>query len=358
MEKFIEQVKTLSSRIEKIKDTITTEEATKTAIILPFFQTLGYDIFNPEEFIPEFTADVGIKKGEKVDFAIMNENEPVILIEAKSLNENLQKYDSQLFRYYGTTKAKFAILTNGIKYRFYTDLEEKNKMDSSPFFEFDLLDIKESSLTELAKFRKNSFDLENIFTTASELKYLNKLKNFLNEQWDNPSEEYVRFLVSQVYDGIKTKNKIEEFEPIIKKAFKQFINELVNNKLNAALKNTNIEEDRSSQEEVAATIEEQMEVNQEPEIVTTEEELEGYVTIKLLLKDTVDQERVFYRDNKSYFNILLDDSIRKWICRLGFNTSNKYIKFNDDDRTTFKIENVSDIVKYKDKIIEVTKRFI
>lgn len=357
MEKFIDQIKSLSVRIEKIRDTITTEEATKTAVVLPFFQILGYDIFNPKEFIPEFTADFGIKKGEKVDYAIMNEDDPVILIEAKPLNENLQKHDSQLFRYFGTTTAKFAILTNGIKYRFYTDLEEKNKMDSSPFFEFDLLDIKESSLNELAKFRKDSFDLENIFTTASELKYLNKLKNFLNEQWDDPSEEYVRFLVSQVYDGIKTKNKIEEFEPIIKKAFKQFINELVNSKLNAALKNTNFEDEKVSRE-VASTLEETIKEDTDPEIVTTEEELEGYVTIKILLKNTVEPERVFYRDNKSYFNVLLDDNIRKWICRLGFNTSNKYIQFNDEERSTFYIENVSDITEYRDKIIEVAKRFI
>lgn len=357
MEKFIEQIKSLSTRVKKNKENITTEEATKTSIIMPFFQMLGYDIFNPEEFIPEFTADVGIKKGEKVDYAIMNDGEPVILIEAKSVNEVLQKHDSQLFRYFGTTTAKFAILTNGITYRFYTDLEEQNKMDSSPFFEFNLLDLKESTLTELAKFCKNSFDLENIFTTASELKYLNKIKIFLNEQWENPSEDYVRFLISQIYDGVKTKNKIEEFEPIIKKGFKQFINELVNDKLNAALKTTNSDIE-SSIPEVAVTPETVTTEKVELEIVTTEEELEGYITVRILLQDTIEAERVYYRDNKSYFNILLDDNIRKWICRLGFNTSNKYIQFNDEERSTVNIEKVSEIMNYKEKLIEVVKKFV
>ena len=357
MEKFIEQLKSLSTRVKKNKENIITEEATKTSIIMPFFQILGYDIFNPEEFIPEFTADVGIKKGEKVDYAIMNDGEPVILIEAKSVNEVLQKHDSQLFRYFGTTTAKFAILTNGITYRFYTDLEEQNKMDSSPFFEFNLLDLKESTLIELAKFCKNSFDLENIFTTASELKYLNKIKKFLNEQWENPSEDYVRFLISQIYDGVKTKNKIEEFEPIIKKGFKQFINELVNDKLNAALKTTNTDIE-SSIPEVAVTSETVTTEKVEPEIVTTEEELEGYITVRILLQDTVEAERVYYRDNKSYFNVLLDDNIRKWICRLGFNTSNKYIQFNDEERSTVNIERVSDIMNYKDKLIEIVKKFV
>ncbi len=358
MEKFIEQIKSLSARVSKIKQSILTEEATKTSLIMPFFQILGYDIFNPEEFIPEFTADVGIKKGEKVDYAIMNEGNPVILIEAKSVNEELQKHDSQLFRYFGTTTAKFAILTNGTIYRFYTDLEEQNKMDSSPFFEFNILDLKEASIIELAKFKKNSFDLEKIFTTASELKYLNKLKKFLNEQWENPSEDYVRFLMTQIYDGVKTKNKIDEFEPIIKKGYKQFINELVNDKLNAALKTTISDNESAVSDSSATSDESAIKDKPEAEIVTTEEEIEGYVTVKILLQETVEAERIFYRDNKSYFNILLDDNIRRWICRLGFNTANKYIQFNDEERTTINIEKVSDIINFKEKLIEVVNKFV
>ena len=130
---FIDQLKQFAKRVESLKDTIQTEEATKTAIIMPFFSMLGYDVFNPQEFIPEFTADVGIKKGEKVDYAIMMNDHPAILIECKSISENLDRHDSQLFRYFGTSEAKFAILTNGIIYRFYTDLENPNKMDEDPF---------------------------------------------------------------------------------------------------------------------------------------------------------------------------------------------------------------------------------
>jgi predicted type IV restriction endonuclease len=354
MDNFIEQIKTLSNRVTKLQTTVVTEEATKTSIIMPFFQILGYDIFNPEEFTPEFVADVGIKKGEKVDYAIMNEGKPVILIEAKSINEKLQKHDSQLFRYFGTTSAKFAILTNGIIYRFYTDLEEQNKMDTSPFFEFNILDLKDSALIELAKFKKNSFDLENIFTTASELKYLNKLKSYLNDQVETPTEEFVKFMISQIYEGVKTKNTLEKFEPIIKKAFKQFINELVNDKLNAALKTTNSEVD--AQKEASATSE-PIKIKDEPQVATTEEEIEGFAIVKILIKDTIAEERISYRDNLSYFNILLDNSIRKWVCRLGFNSANKYIQFNDDERTTVNIDKVSDITKYKDKLIEISSKY-
>lgn len=351
MEQFIEQLKGLAKRVDTLKHSIETEEATKTSLVMPFFQILGYDIFNPAEFVPEFTADVGIKKGEKVDYAIMNNGNPVILIEAKSVNEELEKHDSQLFRYFGTTTAKFAILTNGIIYRFYTDLEEKNKMDNSPFFEFNLLELKDSAIQELGKFRKNSFDLEKIFTTASELKYLNKIKIFLNNQWEIPSEEFVKFIISQIYDGVKTKNTIQRFEPIVKKGFKQFINELVNDKLNAALKST-VEEQH---QEVASSVEVDVEIEETPLITTTEDEIQGYAIIKAILTDILDPDRVFYRDNQSYFNVLLDDNIRKWVIRLYLETNKKYIEFNDDDKTRIAIEKVTDILEFKDRIKNAAK---
>ncbi len=354
MRDFQEKIKGLSKRTASIKDNIMTEEATKTSLVMPFFQLLGYDIFNPAEFTPEFTADVGIKKGEKVDYAIMNDGLPIILIEAKSVNEALEKHDSQLFRYFGTTTAKFAILTNGVIYRFYTDLEEKNKMDTSPFFEFNLLDLKDSAIQELSKFRKDSFDLDKIFNTASELKYLNKIKIFLNDQWELPSEDFVKFLVGQIYDGVKTKNTIEKFEPIVKKGFKQFINDLVNDKLNAALKST-VEEER---QETAATIDVDVETVEEPLIVTTEEEIEGYAIIKAILTNMLDPDRVYYRDNQSYFNVLLDDNIRRWIVRLYLETSKKYIEFNDEDKERVPIDKVTDILDYSERIKKIAQMFV
>lgn len=354
MEDFPELIKALSKRVHKIKDSILTEEATKTSVIMPFFQALNYDVFNPEEFLPEFVADVGIKKGEKVDYAIMRNGEPLILIEAKSIQEPLEKHDSQLFRYFGTTSAKFAILTNGSTYRFYTDLEEQNKMDATPFFEFNLLDIRDTQISELYKFRRENFDIENILTTASELKYTNEIKQFLSKQWENPTDDFVAFILSDVYPGKKTKQVLEKFNSVVKRSLKQFINDMLNDKLKVALANTNIEAEAEkitqASNEVAAS--------EEPQIVTTEEEIEGYVTIKLLLREHVEMDRVHYRDNLSYFNILLDNNIRKWICRLGLERQNKWIQFNDESKTTVNINGVSDILIHKEKIIEVAKKFI
>lgn len=352
---FHEKLKSLSNRVQKLKDSIYTEEATKTSVIMPFFQLLDYDVFNPEEFIPEFTADVGIKKGEKVDYAILKNGSPIILIEAKSIQENLDNHSSQLFRYFSTTKAKFAILTNGIIYRFFTDLDEPNKMDSTPFFEFNLFDIRDNQVPELFKFRKDNFNIDNILTTASELKYTNEIKQFLAKQWETPSNDFVALILSEIYPGKKTRQVLERFNGLVRKSLKQFVNDMVNDKLKAALANTTKEQQESNiehQDEVAASIEET------PKIETTTEELEGYAIVKLILKDIVDVDRVYYRDNLSYFNILLDNSIRKWICRLGFNSNNKYIQLNDDQKTIINITRPMDILEYKDKIIEITKKFI
>src|ERR1043165_5481568 len=119
---FKNAIKQLGDRVAKMKNQILTEEATKNAFIMPFIQTLGYDVFNPLEVVPEFIADIGIKKGEKVDYAIVRDGHPIILIECKHWSADLDPHNSQLFRYFHTTPAKFGILTNGIFFRFYTDL--------------------------------------------------------------------------------------------------------------------------------------------------------------------------------------------------------------------------------------------
>lgn len=351
---FADQIRALAKRVQKLKDSILTEEATKTSVIMPFFQTLNYDVFNPEEFLPEFVADVGIKKGEKVDYAIMQNKKPIILIEAKCIQEQLTKHDSQLFRYFGTTEAKFAILTNGVVYKFYTDLEEQNKMDATPFFELNLFDLRDHQIAELNKFKKDLFDVDSINTTAAELKYTNEIKRFLKEQWDNPTDDFVSVILSDVYLGKKTRQVIEKFNGIVKRSLKEFVNDILNDKLQSALANTNSEQILNR--EVAPTSE--VLSNEGPEVVTTQEEIEGYITIRILLKDILAPERINYRDNLSYFNILLDNNIRKWICRIYLNSSNKAIQFNDEDKTMISINDISDLIFHKEKIIQTAQKFI
>lgn len=318
---------------------------------MPFFQSLGYDIFNPLEFVPEFTADVGIKKGEKVDYAIIIDGQPQILIECKSINQELTKHDSQLFRYFGTTTSKFGLLTNGREYKFFTDLDEPNKMDTTPFLTVDITDIKDNQFNEIIKFHKENFDIDNIVSSASELKYLNNLKGFLSENINQPSDSFLRYLVSEIYDGVKTQTVLDNFKPIISKGFNQFINDRVNEKLSAAL-NTNVEvKEAELPTESKVAIEEV-----ENEIVTTPQELEVYTVVKMLLKDTIDPTRVIYRDNKSYFNVLVDNNIKKWILR--FRTNSKKSTIEIRNQGVFEIKSPLDISSYQKEIIEALSPFL
>lgn len=165
---FKDSIKQIAERIESLKENLLTEEATKNALIMPFINALGYDVFNPLEVVPEMCCDIGTKKGEKIDYAIMKNGEPILLIECKHWQQDLTLYDNQLIRYFHVSKAKFGVLTNGIVYRFYTDLAEPNKMDEKPFLEVNLLDLKEPQIEELKKFHKSYFDVDMILSSASE----------------------------------------------------------------------------------------------------------------------------------------------------------------------------------------------
>lgn len=357
---FIDRIKQLSKNAENIKDSLQTEEATKMSLIVPFFATLGYDVFNPSEFVPEYTADVGIKKGEKVDYAIVKDGQPVILIEAKWCGEKLNKHDSQLFRYFGTTSAKFAILTNGLIYKFYTDLDEPNKMDITPFLVIDILNPKETKIAELKKFQKANFDLDEIFGAASELKYSNEFKEILASELQAPSDEFLKFFLNKTYSGRQTQNVLERFKPILKKSLNNYISELMNEKIKQAL---NSEEAKEELPATPAPAEQESEIeaiDKTKEIETTDEELEGYFVVKNILKDLVDMSDITYRDTLSYFNILYKDNGRKWICRLVLRDNKKMLILPNEDKTQRKIEitDVYDLEKHKSELTKVLKRYI
>ncbi len=348
-----ESIKQFSERVAIMKETVSTEEATKMSLIVPLFQILGYDVFNPNEFCPEYTADVGIKKGEKVDYAILENSQPIILIECKSCSEQLDKYSSQLFRYFGTSTAKFGILTNGVIYRFYTDLEESNKMDLVPFLEVNMLNLKDSSISELKKFCKDNFDKDKIFSTAEELKYSTLIKGTLSKEFETPSENFVRFILSDIYDGQKNQRVIEKFTPVVKRAFSSFVNEIVNSKISSALS----EDSSDDAMEIPDVIETEESVSK---IITTEEEIESFYIIRGLLAGIIPVEDVVHRDTESYFGILYKNNNRKPICRLNLDTKNKQLLIPDENKKFQRIyiESLNDIYKYKQQLMEVVKRYL
>jgi len=352
---FKDQIKRLGEKVSKLRDQVQTEEATKNAFIMPFINALGYDIFNPEEVVPEFVADIGIKKGEKVDYAIQRNGAPVMLIECKWCNDNLDVYGSQLFRYFHTTQSRFALLTNGILYRFYTDLVEPNKMDEKPFLEFDITDMKETVIEDLKKFHKSYFDVDQVLSAASELKYTNEIKAIMTAELATPSEAFVRFFTKKIYPKPITEKVLTQFTEIIKKSLHQFTNDMINDRLKSALAQENA---AAKEKETTGKIELEPVASEEPKIVTIEIEKEGYFIVKSILRNTVDPARIFYRDTQSYLNILLDDTIRKLICRLYFNAQKKYIGiFQDKKETKFEIATIDDIYRHAEALINAAKAY-
>lgn len=357
---FIEKIRELSARIPKQLDNIQTEEATKHALVMPFISALGYNVFDPTEVTPELCADVGTKKGEKVDYAILRDGKPIILFECKHHSADLRNaHASQLYRYFSVTEARFGVLTNGILYWFYTDLEASNKMDEKPFFEFNMLDIRESAVEELKKFSRSSFDLDFILNTAAELKYTREIRKRLMEQMQDPSDEFVRFFASQIYSGRMTHAVREQFSQLTRQAFKQLINDLITERLKTALASESA--DQPTQAEVPSPADQTATLSPESTpggVGTTEDELEGYYIVRAVVSQSISPKRVALRDVQSYCGVLLDDNNRKPICRLHFNAGQKYVSFFDKEKEErVQVEEVNDLYNHAERIRGAVARY-
>lgn len=356
---FIDQLKAIASRIPSQLEFVKTEEATKTAFVMPFIAALGYNIFDPSEVIPELIADVGVKKGEKVDYAIAKDGKPVILFECKWHGANLDaEHASQLHRYFHVTPARIGVLTNGVIYRFYSDLEEQNKMDSKPFLELNMLELKENIVDDVKRFSKGTFAIDEIVSAAHEMKYTRELKKLLAEQFARPTDEFVKFFASQVYNGKFTQKVYLQFGDFTKRAFNQFINDRINDRLKSAMSSDGEPKAAVEASPIAASSvtlsSDQDEKEDKDKIVTTQDEWDAYYIVKAILRQIVDPKRIILRDTQSYAGILLDDNNRKPICRLRFSSSSKSISILDSSRTEekFQIRDLNEIFIYSDKLKE------
>lgn len=355
----------LSERINKQKDSITTEEATKTAFIMPWIAALGYDIFNPFEVIPELDCDLIKKKGDKIDYAIKKDGDTILLIECKHCSQDLNLHDTQLKKYFVASNARFGVLTNGIEYRFYTDLDKTNIMDDKPFMVINMLELTENEIEQLKKFHKSYYDEEKILSTAQELKYTTELKNYINSEFNNPSANFVKFITKQIYEGMVNQRIIDLFTPLIKKAIQNIINDTISERLELAIKTTKDEDVQSETTEDVISENNLPEgivfIDEERGIVTTQEEIDSYLIVKAILASEIDINRIFYRDAQSYFSILLDNNNRKAICRMFFNGKTKFIRIitaQDREGVKYTIDNLNDIYKYGNELREALKIYL
>lgn len=361
---FEEAIADIASKLQAQRDSIQTEEATKNAFIMPFIsRVLGYDVFNPLEVVPEFTADHGTRRGEKVDYAIMKDAEVQILIECKHIGDELHiKHASQLFRYFSVTNARIGVLTNGQVYNFYTDLDAQNIMDERPFLVLDLLDIDESILPELQKLTKETFNLDSVISSAEELKYVGALKREIANEFREPTTEFVRLLMGRVSERRATADNLRQFTALTEKATKQYLKEQVNVRLKSALGEVEPVAAVAHAEPVDTAVDEASadDAPRSPDVSTTEEELAGYQIVKAIACSEVRPQRITHRDSKSYFAVLLDDNNRRTIARLWFNgKTKKHIGLFDENKVEHRylLEDVDDIYQHAEKIRETVRRY-
>lgn len=348
---FEERIFELAKRVRLHRDKLDNEQMTKNTLVMPFIQALGYDVFNPAEVVAEFSAPIGEYKDARVDYAILSEGKPILLIECKTLGTALEfKHCNQLQIYFHGTEAPIAILTDGNRYRFYSDLEAPNKMDSKPYMEFCLDDMEDALIPELRKLAKGRFDRDACVVSANELKYNREFKQVMDQQMGEPADEFLRFFISQTYDGRITQNVLERFRPVLVNALEQFINDRINARLKNAMTQQKTEPAEQPSEEREPA--EPAAQGTDSRIVTTPEELEAFYLVKSLLVGTVEPERIAIRDAVNFCNILLDDKITKPLFRLHFNKRPWRVGLfdgeNKDDRV--EIEKLDDILPLADRI--------
>ena len=344
----------LEKRTAQHRELLLTEEAAKTALVMPFLQALGYDVFNPSEVIPEFTADVGVKKGEKVDYALCIDGKLSILVECKPSSVELDlKHASQLFRYFATTDARVAVLTNGVAYQFYSDIEQPNKMDEKPFFVFSMDAIRRTDPGTLERFGRHSFDIDAILAEAGRLKLESQMRIELGKEFAAPSDEFVRMMAARVQPGARfTAGLKEQLAPVLVACIASLVRDQVNSRLATALNVAN-----PPAEPVADGASDDMSVVDDGGIVTTEDEISGFRIVQAIAARHIDPKRVVIRDSKSYCAILLDDNNRKSLVRLHFNSpTTRYLgTFAGKAETRHPVSALTDLYRFEDAIVARVK---
>lgn len=344
-------IEDLAARVRELKPIIETEEATKTAFIIPFISNvLGYDVTDPREVIPEYTADIGVKKGEKVDFAIKSGDDFRFLIECKKIGEPLSlDHANQLVRYFNVTDTEFAILTNGEVYEFYAQLDAANRMDEKPFMTINLTQVDPRVFSYLEMCTKSKFDSTTIAANAEELKYIAELKKLISSLFREPTQEWVKWLACQVTTRRMTAQNVEIFTSLVKTALSQFLRDETNRRLRSA---QDLEDPSPSP--VADLVAEKGDRSDETasDIVTTDEELEGVGIIRAICCSEVPARDVVIRDAKSYCAVLYKDNNRKPIARLYFDRQIPRIGIFDANKveTPHDLDEIADIYQYSEEL--------
>ena len=332
MNDFENSLRDLSNKATIIKDNILNEEATKTSLILPLFRILGYDIENPQLMIPEYAVE-----GDRVDYSIMCNDSPLFFIEAKNIKESLEKHTEQAKKYFDNSEIKIICLTNGLDYNFYSDLNKDNEMDSEPFLSLNIENLTDFEMNYLTKLSSSNFNLEN----CTDIAYQIKATEFIRHQLEDPSEEFIRFVANNVSCKKKTKKFLSRIKEFICYSIQDVLKFFSNGSITIVPHTSGSKRPNSN-------------------IVTTQEEMDGYKIIISILSEMYSIDNVNYKDTQSYFAVITDNKPKQWITRLCLGTKKKSIMIPNDENKydRFYINDIQDLYNYKEQLIKSANKYL
>ncbi len=319
-----------AAKVKEKKHSCATEEATKHSLILPFIQILGYDIFDPTEVVPEVDCDLK-HTGERIDYIVERDGRHQILIECKHWKQNLDKHVMQLGAYFAASDARIGILTNGVEYRFFTDLEKVNLMDEKPFLVVDMENLKETDVDWLCEFRKGSFNAVRITDKALQQVRLQKLKSLVADELSDPSIAFTRHFARMIFPSSPNTKAVEAIRPLLVKAIGE-----VTGKTPAPI----------------------------PGVPDDETELLKAVTTAL--NGIVSPDRIVWKENQQYSTVRLDGSEWRPICRIKYTKWAKWIMVTHWDASTERLSqgerhvlsSPSDIANHSDELQQIVKQML
>lgn len=297
-----EQIETYIKRVKDLAEHVRgNEQATKQSLIGPLFTLLGYDLTDPRECIPEYKADFGKERSVKpVDWAFLQNGRPIFFVEAKESGRKLQGFDEQLADYFAKApEAKLGILTNGVQWRFFTDMVNLNVMDREPFIRWDVVNDEKPPLEFLTLLQKSQFNPQLVRAFAEQRRNQNLLLSELSRLLE-PSSEFVKLAVANIETRKMTENVVESWKPVLGSALQEWVRQRM---LSMALDPATYAPEGTREPAASAKIE------------TTQEELDGFATVKTLLGP---ERPVAYEDTASYFKIHLMERYTWVMCRLYF----------------------------------------
>lgn len=308
---FKERIASHAEHVKKVAHICTTEETTKQALILPLLDILGFSAFDPNKVRAEYQADFpGAKSGERVDYALFCNGAPVMFIEAKSYTENLSNHCPQLSRYFNATpEVAICAITNGREWRFFTDLSNKNIMDSEPFLTVDVTMLNENDVAQLYQFRHDKFQPDALRSLAEESIYLTAFTESITESLKEVDLDFVRYVAGRANIQRQfTQRYLESIRHIVKQAVQNTVSSMVVSGLSAPKVQEEATPVEKEQEDPTAPI-------IDPEnnkIVTTYAERRLFDLVKSILPDDASIEA---KDTESYFSVLVDGKSNRWILR-------------------------------------------